>query len=221
MNLIRLVLLTSMLFCGLLVPTMAQPGDLERLCELSYKGKLKGVLSFRITRFQSPTTSTRLFVAAWFVSDKKSTEATSSRRLVIFEQVGEAYKEVFNLQENDPLEFRDFESLNSLTVPGIAVNFSSDLDDGAGPVLVVALVQDSFRIVYRGGTAEMVDLDGNGVPEFFESIWPDGDGYPKSTTIHVWNGTKYEKLITSSWQSRFSELVLNRVRKYEKTRRSR
>lgn len=100
------------------------------------------------------------------------------------------------------------------------MNFSSDLD-AAGPILVIALVQDTFQIVYRGETIEIVDLDGNGIPEIFESVWPDGDGYPKTTTIHVWNGTKYQKLITSKWEYRFSKLMLNRLRRHNKIRKDR
>ena len=219
MNVIRFVFLTTLLFCGLLVDTIAQPGDLEGVCEISGKGKLKGVHSFRITRFLSSKTSTRLFVAAWFVSDNNSSQTHARRRLVIFEQVGTIYREVFNLEEDDPLEFYGFGSLNSLAVPGIVVNFSSDLD-GDGPVLVVAMVQDTFQVVYRGESCEIVDLDGNGIPEIFESIWPDGDGYPKSTTIYLWNGTKYRKLITTKWESRFSKMVLNRIRNRTRSRGS-
>ena len=100
------------------------------------------------------------------------------------------------------------------------MNFSSDFD-GAGSVWVVALVQEKFQIVYKGEHSEIVDLDGNDIPEIFESIWPDGDGYPKSTAIHVWNGTKYQKFISSKWTARFSQSVLGRIRKYNKTRQNR
>jgi hypothetical protein len=51
---------------------------------------------------------------------------------------------------------------------------------------MVALVQDKFQVVYQGQTSEIVNLDGDGIPEIFESVWPDGDGYPKKTTIYVW-----------------------------------
>ena len=90
--------------------------------------------------------------------------------------------------------------------------------DDRGPTLVVALVQEKFEVVYQGATSEVVDLDGNGIPEIFESVWPDGDGYPRTTTIHVWDGVKYRKLTTSRWEYRFSRSVLNRVRNYNKAK---
>lgn len=220
MNVIRMwLLLTLLACCGMPVDTMAQQGDLRGISELTDQGTLKGIFSFRITRFLESKTSTRLFVAAWFVSSNNPTEIDSGPRLVIFETDGATYKEVFNLEVKDSLDFNEFGSLNSLAVPGIVVNFSSDLD-GAGPIWVIALVQDKFQIVYRGENSEIVDLDGNDIPEIFESIWPDGDGYPKSTTIHVWDGVKYQKLASSKWESRFSKLVLNQIRKYNRTRKS-
>lgn len=219
MNVIRFLFLTLLLWFGLGVDANSQQGDLGRVGEITDRGTCKGIISFRITRFLTTKTSTSLFVAGWFVSDNSATKAGSSG-LKIYEKVGAEYKEVFNLDEKDALDFREFSTLHSLALPGIVVNFSSDLD-GDGPVWVVALVQERFQIVYQGETSEIVDLDGNGIPEIFESIWPDGDGYPKSTTIHVWNGTKYQKLITSNWESRFSKSVLGRITKNNKTRKIR
>jgi hypothetical protein len=219
MNVIRFVFLTLLLWFSLGVSANSQQGDLGRLGEITDQGTCKGIFSFRITRFLASKTSTKLFVAGWIVSNN-STQAGSSGRLKIYEKDGGEYKEVFNLHEKDSLDFREFGSLHSLALPGIVVNFSSDLD-GDGPVWVVAMVQERFQIVYQGETSEIVDLDGNGIPEIFESIWPDGDGNPKRTTIHVWNGTKYQKLITSNWDSRFSKSVLGRITKYNKTRKSR
>lgn len=214
MSVTRLVFLVSLLLGGMAVDTTAQPGDLERLCEMPTKGKLKGVFSFRTTKFLSSKTITRIFVATWSVSDSDAMQDEVRRRLVILEKDGASYKEVFNFEQKNPIEFQEFQSFNSLAVPGFVVHFSSDVN-GVGPVLVIAMVQDNFRIVFQGESSEIVDLDGNGIPEVFESIWPDGDGYPKSTTIYVWNGMKYQKLITSNWESRFSARVLKRIRRYE------
>ena len=218
MNVIRFVSLMLLLWFGLVVDANSQQGDLGRVGEITDQGTFKGIFSFRITRFLASKTSTRLFVAGWLVSNNSSPQADSSGRLKIYEKDGAQYKEVFNLEDKDTLAFGEFGSLHSLALPGIVVNFSSDLD-GDGPVWVVALVQEKFQIVYQGESSEIVDLDGNGIPEIFESIWPDGDGYPKTTTIHVWNGTKYQKLITSNWESRFSKSVLGRIMKYNKTRK--
>lgn len=218
MNVIRFVFLTFLLGFGLVVDANSQQGDLGGVGEITDKGGCKGIFSFRITRFLASKTSTRLFVAGWFVSNNTSTRDGSSSRLKIYEKDGAEYKEVFNLEEKDTLDFREFGSLRSLALPGIVVNFSSDFD-GDGPVWVVALVQEKFQVVYQGESSEIVDLDGDGISEIFESIWPDGDGYPKSTIIHVWNGTKYQRLITSKWESRFSKLVLGRITKYNKTRK--
>lgn len=218
MNSIRFTFLTLLLLFGLVVDANSQPCDFRRVDEVTDMGACKGIISFRVTRFEATTTSTRLFVAAWFGANTNSTDVGSSARLTIFEKDGADYKEVFNFVETDTLDFREFGPLHSLALPGIVVNFSSDLN-GDGPVWVVAFVQEKFQIVYRGAASEIVDLDGNGIPEIFESIWPDGEGYPKRTTIHVWNGTNYQKLITSNWESRFSKSMLRQITKYNKSRK--
>src|SRR5215204_4387658 len=128
MNVIRFMSLTLLLLFGLVVDAKSQAGDLGRLGEVIDQGTCKGIFSFRITRFEASKTSTRLFIAGWFATNNNSTHSGSSGRLIIFEKDGAGYKEVFNLAEKDTLDFREFGSLHSLALPGIVVNFSSDLD---------------------------------------------------------------------------------------------
>lgn len=112
MILVRIfVFLTTLLYVGATVDTMAQPGDFERVCQISDRGKLKGIFSFRITRFLSSKTSTRLFVAAWYVSDDHSTPLVPERQLVIFEKDGALYKQVFSYEEKDPWNFKSLDPL--------------------------------------------------------------------------------------------------------------
>ena len=198
--------------------TPAQQRDLQNLSALSDKGNLRGVFSFPVVEFSSSKTKTRLFVAAWYDKGRESPTGRSS--LMVFEKDESQYREVFSFEIDESLDFREFGTLYSLVLPGFTVKFSDNLD-GDGPVWVVALVQEKFQIVYQGESSEIVDLDGNGIPEIFESVWPDGDGYPTSTTIHVWNGTRYQKLITSNWQFRFRKSVFDRIAKYNKTRKIR
>jgi len=160
----------------------------------------------------------RSFLAVWREPEKGGVSSTPGQ-LVICEKNGLLYKEVFRFEDKARMEFLEFAPLSSLTVPGVVVTFAPDIVGWKGPTLIVALVQDKFEIVFEGGTSEVVDLDGNGIPEIFESVWPDGDGYPRRTLIHVWDGVKYRKLTSSKWEYRFSRSVLNRLRGYSKTRK--
>jgi hypothetical protein len=58
-----------------------------------------------------------------------------------------------------------------------------------------------------------LDLNGDGFPEIFESSWPDGDGSPKATTVHVWSGKNYRTLMKTSWRNRFGPGVFSAVEK--------
>jgi hypothetical protein len=212
-DLIRLaVLLVASL--GGLTPTLGQSGDLGNLCDIP-SGKIQAVLSFKATRVLASQTSVRSFLAAWHERDSGGGASSTPGQLVVCEKNGLRYKEVFRFEDKAHMGFLEFAPLSSLTVPGLVVTFSSDIGWN-GPTLVVALVQEKFEVVYQGATSELVDLDGNGIPEIFESVWPDGDGYPRRTTIHVWDGVKYRKLTTSRWDYRFSRSVLSRVRSYNK-----
>ena len=84
---------------------------------------------------------------------------------------------------------------------------------------MVALVQDKFQVVYQGQTSEIVNLDGDGIPEIFESVWPDGNGYSTTTTIYVWDGLRYRQLTTAKWEYPFSISVLNRLKMYRRSRK--
>lgn len=215
-NLTRLAILLA-LSAGVM-PTLAQYDDLGDLCEISRSGKVKGILSFRATRFLATQTSVRLFLAVWHEGGNGGPVSSTQGTLVVQEKDGLRYKEVFRFEDKAQMEFQELAPLNSFTVPGLVVTFSSEIGWN-GQTLVVALVQEKFEVVYQGGTSELVDLDGNGIPEIFESAWPDGDGYPRRTVIHVWDGLKYRKLTASKWEFRFSRSVLNRVRSYNKNRK--
>ena len=215
-NSIRLVMLLVALLGGL-TPTLAQSGGLEKLCETPGDQKIQAVLSFSATRVLASQTNVRSFLAVWHEREDGGPGRDHQGRLVVYERDGLRCKEVFRFEDKAQMEIQELAPLSSLTVPGVVVTFSSDISMN-GPTLVVALVQEKFEVVYRGATSELVDLDGNGIPEIFESMWPDGDGYPRTTTIHVWDGVKYRKFTTSRWEDRFSRSVLTRVKSYNKAK---
>jgi hypothetical protein len=215
-SLIHLVALVIASLGGL-TPMLGQPSDPGYICDIS-RGEIQGVVSFKAVRFLASQTSMRSFLAVWREPEKGGVSSTPGQ-LVICEKNGLLYKEVFRFEDKARMEFLEFAPLSSLTVPGVVVTFAPDIVGWKGPTLIVALVQDKFEIVFEGGTSEVVDLDGNGIPEIFESVWPDGDGYPRRTLIHVWDGVKYRKLTSSKWEYRFSRSVLNRLRGYSKTRK--
>jgi len=105
--------------------------------------------------------------------------------------------------------------LGTPNFPGVAV-ISPGNDYSYGPTTVIALVERKFKVVYQGGASEFIDLNGDGVPEIFESQWPNGDGSPETTTVYVWNGKVYTPLMKAKWEERFSSSVTSAVDDYIK-----
>lgn len=217
MNLIRLFVIVIASLGGL-IPILGQSGDPGDICKIPSR-EIQGVVTFKAVKLLASQTSMKSFLAVWHEPENGGRVTSTPGQLVICERNGLTYKEVFRFEDKARMEFLEFAPLSSLTVPGVVVTFASDIVGWKGPTVVVALLNEKFGIVYEGGTSEVIDLDGNGIPEIFESVWPDADGYPKRTTIHVWDGVKYRKLMTSRWEYRFSRLVLNRLRSYSKTKK--
>jgi hypothetical protein len=99
--------------------------------------------------------------------------------------------------------------LSTFNLTGLTVQSSGSFTD-YDAALVIA-VNEKFQVVFRGGSSEILDLNGDGLPEIFESMWPNGDGYPKTTTIHVWSGKTYRRLMKTSWRNRFGLGILTSV----------
>lgn len=182
---------------------MATPPQNVSDLQVTYKdGLLKGILSFKAITFASSRTNTRDFIAVWYEKAVKTNKA-NEETLVIYERKGDDYEELFNFVEKSQRKFRGFAPLGSLQVPGVIVTFSSE-EDLNGETAVIAFVDNKFQFVYKGNTSEFVDLDGDGITEIFESFWPNGDGFPKKTIVHIWNGSVYVKLYETKWEDRFS-----------------
>jgi hypothetical protein len=181
----------------------AQVGDLGSL-DIPRKGKLKGITSFR--------TNTNLFLAVWYAMPSEKVEYATQYSLCIFECTEGRYKEVFQLSAEGDDTWNELMCFDSARLPGVVIFLASGTSS-RGPAIVIGLVRNKFEIVYRGDESEFVDINADGIPEILESVWPDGDGYPKATTIHIWNGNSYRPLMKVRWGNRFSQAVGNAVRK--------
>ena len=92
------------------------------------------------------------------------------------------------------------------------VLYAGHPDTWFGPVTVVALSGETFKVVYEGSLpGEVIDLDADNVPEIFESKWPDGDGHPEFTNVYAWDGHGYKLLTRVPWADRFGKAVLKLV----------
>jgi len=106
----------------------------------------------------------------------------------------------FRTLKSDQMEASRFPSttkseiIGALNLSGVIIQSSHSFTD-YDAALVIALVNGKFKVVFSGGTSEILDLNADGVPEIFDSMWPDGDGHPKTTSIHVWNGKTYVPLM--------------------------
>jgi hypothetical protein len=192
------------LFCLLFrIPIVAQVGDLGSL-DIPQKGKVKGITSFR--------TNNSMFLAVWYVVPSKEVAVATQDSLHIFERVENRYREVFQFTAEASNVWEHLLSFDSSGVPGVVLFSSSGISD-RGPAIVIGLVGNNFGIVYRGDESEFVDINADGIPEILESVWPDGDGDPKTTTIHVWNGKVYKPLLKVRWRDRFGQAVRTAVEK--------
>jgi len=174
-------------------------GSLERIPKL---GEIRGLTTFDGSH-----------LAVWYSNVRKENQTPIREAfLVIFELRDRELAEVFRMNSNPEDEWQRLIPLTSSSPIGLAIQSSHSFTDNDA-ALVIALVDEKFRVVFRGLTSEILDLNGDGVPEVFESMWPDGDGYPKATTIHVWSGKNYRALMRTSWRNRFGTAVLSSVEK--------
>ena len=189
------------LFC--LVPSMvqAQPGNFGDLGKLPKLGDVRAI-----------TNLDESHLAIWYWIEDKNAVSSDGNGLVIYAVKGGEFSEVFRFK-NDRI-YETWEKLVPLCdsrLIGVAVQ--TGVITNYDQVRVIALVGGKFHLVFEGSTSEFTDLDDDGVPEIFESMWPDGDGYPTTTTIHVWNGKKYSRLMKVSFRKRFGPIVQTAIAK--------
>lgn len=183
------------LFCFVPSLIQAQPGNFGDLGKLPRLGDIRAI-----------TNLDESHLAVWYWSVDKNAVSSDGNVLAIYAVKGGEFSEVFRLK-NDPGD-DNWEKLVPLCDSRlIGVTIQSGSITNYDQAQVIALVGDKFQSVFRGSTSEFTDLNDDGVPEIFESDWPDGDGYPTTTTIHIWNGKKYSRLMNVSFRKRFGPTV--------------
>jgi predicted RNase H-like HicB family nuclease len=204
MNRVQRLLLLIVIISSLSgVPVFAQVGDLANL-DLPRKGKLKGIASFRAGR--------SLFVGVWYEITPPERSPATEDWLYIFDCVAGRYNEVFRYAANGGLVWSELMAFDAARLPGLVLLSTSGASP-RGPATVIALVGAKFQVVYRGDESEFVDLDADGIPEILESAWPDGDGYPKTTRVHVWDGKRYQLFRKVRWAERYGRSIQSAVRR--------
>jgi hypothetical protein len=177
----------------------AQPGsfgDLERIPKL---GEIRGLTSISESH-----------LVVWYSNVRKDHFPSYEAFLVIYEMRDREPAEVFRINSSPEDMWQRLIPLGAFNLTGLTIQSSHSFTD-YDAALVIALVDGKFKVVFSGGTSEIVDLNADGVPEIFDSMWPDGDGYPKTTSIHVWNGKTYRPLMKTSWRNRFGSGVRSSV----------
>src|SRR5688572_8628861 len=148
----------------------AQPrnfGDLEKIPKL---GQVRGLVSFSETH-----------LAVWYWNVLKNQLPSYENFLVIYERKNLEFAEIFRIKSNQEDAWQRLIPLDGF-LTGLTIQASQSFTSNDAAVVIV-LVQGKFQIAFKGGTSEIVDLNGDGIPEIFESMWPDGDGTPRTTTI--------------------------------------
>lgn len=198
-NLLGIVLWGAILSWLPTPSAFAQPGSFGDLGKIPKLGEIRGLTSF-----------SESYLAVWYSNVRKDQIPSYEAFLVIFELRNGEPAEVFRLVSSPEDLWQRLIPLDALSLPGLSIQSSHSFTDNDA-ALVIALVDGKFQVVFRGGTSEILDLNGDGVPEVFESMWPDGDGYPTFTTIHVWSGRNYRVLMKTSWRNRFGPGVRSSV----------
>jgi hypothetical protein len=169
------------------------------------------------------TTFSESHLAVWYSHVRKDQIPSYEAFLVIYELRNREPAEVFRINSSPEDVWQRLIALDAFSLPGLTIQSSHSFTDNDA-ALVIALVDGKFQVVFRGLTSEILDLNGDGIPEIFESMWPDGDGYPKTTTVHVWSGKTYRPLMKTSWRNRFGPGILTSVerasRRITKARRA-
>ena len=178
----------------------AQPANFGDLAKIPKLGQVRGLLSFSETH-----------LAVWYWNVRKNQIPGYEDFLVIYERRSLELAEVFRLKSSAEDAWQRLIPLDGF-LTGLTIQSSQSFttNDAA---LVIASVEGKFQVVFSGGTSEIVDLNGDNIPEIFESMWPDGDGHPQTTTIHVWSGKTYTRLMKASWSNRFGRVTLLSVEK--------
>ena len=208
------ILLWSATLSWLSAPSAyAQPGGFGNLERIPKLGEIRGLTSFSGSH-----------LAVWYSNVRRENQTPIYEAfLVIFELRDREPAEVFRMNSSPEDEWQRLIPLTSFSLTGLAIQSSQSISDNDA-ALVIALVEGKFQVVFRGLSSEILDLNGDGIPEIFESMWPDGDGYPKTTTVHMWTGKTYRPLMKTSWRNRFGPGVLSSVeraaRRITKARRA-
>lgn len=177
----------------------AQPGSFGDLGKIPRLGEIRGITSFSESH-----------LAVWYSNVRKDQFPSYDAFLVIYEMRNREPSEVFRINSSPEDVWQRLIPLGALNLTGLTIQSSHSFTD-YDAALVIALVDGKFKVVFSGGTSEIFDLNADGVPEIFDSMWPDGDGYPKTTSIHVWNGKTYVPLMKTSWRNRFGSGVRSSV----------
>jgi hypothetical protein len=201
-NLLGVLLWSAILSSLPTSSAFAQAGSFGDLGQVPKLGEIWGISSFSESH-----------LAVWYSNVRKDQTPSHEAFLVIFELRNGKLEEVFRVVNSPEDQWQRLIPLDSRR-PGLTIQSSNISDNDAA--LVIVLVDGKFQVVFRGGASEILDLDADGVPEIFESIWPDGDGYPPATTVHVWSGKSYRALMKTSWRNRFGPAVLSAVVKASK-----
>lgn len=172
-------------------------------------GEIRGLTSFRAREIGGRENREKRFLAVWYFNMRPKQTPSYETFLVIFEAQPDGYKESFRYTAQSHEDLSGVTALASDILAGVVVKFSGISDYDAAKV--VALVNGRFQFVFNGETSEFFDLNADGYPEIFESSWPDGDGYPQTTTVHVWDGISFRRLLKTTFRGRFDSAVSRAV----------
>ncbi len=198
MRIALLALLVAVICCAGAPDVFAQAGNLADLGAIPKLGEVRGIASFR--------GSDKLFLAVWYYNLRQNQIPSDETFLVIYEMQQEKAKEVFRLTGDVEDIWQELMPSGTFGLTGLIIQSSHSFTD-YDAAIVIALVGSKFQVVFKGLTSEFVDLNSDGTPEILESMWPDGDGYPETTTIHVWDGRIYEAVVKTMWRERFGRVA--------------
>jgi hypothetical protein len=128
----------------------------------------------------------------------------------------------FSLRSPKTEDWLSLSSFPSGFHPGVIIlgDYDANAEHAGLSTDVVCFVHGKFRVVYRGGQADFVDISGDDMPEVIQFIAFEEDdhtGNYNATRVRIWTwvGMQYKRVIDVSYEDRFSPRVLQAIKTFQ------
>jgi hypothetical protein len=169
------------------------------------KGRTESISTLKLS-------NDRYFIIVYSSKALKKLHPVDVAVVYFFDPKKQQYVEVFLYQAEQMVMIENAIPLEYYNFQGFMLKLSDGVSDFDGSIVVQHLQDsNSFVKVFHGGTIELIDFEGDGIPEIFESDWPDDDGFPKDSKVFILKKGTYQQIALVKWGSRLSQEIQRRI----------